>query len=169
MRLVSFVTAIVIGFGCSANAGEQPPSELLAACDQAAAAASRLQAVVECPLLCRFSAAGMTVSPRTPMAGGRKPPRHEIAGSWAPARQRALCGFNVGAALDGKRDASATSCLHTGEPKMSAVGISAGAWTRAAVIAPIESLLDPVVTTGCTSGFGQPRRKEPPGAIARLR
>jgi hypothetical protein len=107
MRLVSFVTAIVIGFGCSANAGEQPPSELLAACDQAAAAASRLQAVVECPLLCRFSAAGMTVSPRTPMAGGRKPPRHEIAGSWAPARQRALCGFNVGAVLDGKRDASA--------------------------------------------------------------
>jgi hypothetical protein len=58
-------------------------------------------------LLCRFSAAGMTVSPRTPMAGGRKAPRHEIAGSWAPARQRALCGFNVAAALDGKRDASA--------------------------------------------------------------
>ena len=30
--------------------------------------------------MCRFSAAGMTVSPRTPMAGGRKAPRHEIAG-----------------------------------------------------------------------------------------
>ena len=39
--------------------------------------------------------------------GGRKAPRHEVAGSWAPAKQRALCGFNVGAALDGKRDASA--------------------------------------------------------------
>ena len=31
-------------------------------------------------LMCRFSAAGMTVSPRTPTAGGRKAPRQEIAG-----------------------------------------------------------------------------------------
>src|ERR1700731_154267 len=38
----------------------------------------------DCPgrlcAMCRFSAAGMTVSPRTPRAGGRKAPRHEIAG-----------------------------------------------------------------------------------------
>ena len=37
MRTFSLVTALVIGFGCSANAGERPASELLAACDQAAA------------------------------------------------------------------------------------------------------------------------------------
>ena len=36
-------------------------------------------------LLCRFSAAGMTVSPRADAAGGRKAPRHEVAGSWAVA------------------------------------------------------------------------------------
>src|SRR6516162_1267614 len=131
--------------------------------------AHNFAAVHELAIVVVFGRRQRRDAPHAQLAGVQKAPRHEVAGSWAPAKQRALCGFNVGAALDGKRDASATSCLHTGEPKMSAVGISAGAWTRAAVIAPIESLLDPVVTTGCTSGFGQPRRKEPPGAIARLR
>ena len=37
MRLVSFVILFVIGFVCSATAGETPLSELLTACDQAAA------------------------------------------------------------------------------------------------------------------------------------
>ena len=39
-------------------------------------------------------------------AGVRKPPKNEVAGSWAPAKQRPLSEFNAGAALDGKRDAS---------------------------------------------------------------
>src|SRR5450755_2694342 len=48
------------------------------------------------PLLCRFSAAGMTAYPRGKTAGGRKAPRHEVAGSWAPVVQRALWGFSRG-------------------------------------------------------------------------
>src|SRR5580698_1696677 len=52
-----------------------------------------------CLLLCRFSAAGMMVSPRTPTAGGRKAPRQEIAG-----RERRWCrnygGFAAGAGVD---------------------------------------------------------------------
>jgi hypothetical protein len=44
--------------------------------------------VVHCAL-CRFSAAGMTGSPRAEVAGGRKAPRHEIAGSvWQRCRGR---------------------------------------------------------------------------------
>src|SRR5215470_509422 len=34
------------------------------------------------PLLCRFSAAGMTSYRRAEGAGGRKAPRHEVAGRW---------------------------------------------------------------------------------------
>ena len=52
----------------------------------------------------------MTVSPRTPMAGGRKAPRHQIAGSWAPAegaflaaiamaQQQKARSFELGAAM----------------------------------------------------------------------
>jgi len=67
--------------------------------------------------------------PRAQLAGVQKAPRHEVAGSWAPAKQRALSGFNAGAALDGKRDAStrrrAISAYR--ETEDSAVGISAGA------------------------------------------
>jgi hypothetical protein len=37
------------------------------------------------PVMCRFSAAGMTVYRRAAGAGGRKAPRHEVAGSWAVA------------------------------------------------------------------------------------
>jgi hypothetical protein len=35
------------------------------------------------------------------LTGVQKAPRHEVAGSWAPAEQRALWGFNVAADLDG--------------------------------------------------------------------
>src|SRR5260370_27602529 len=35
---------------------------------------------LSCPLLCRFSDAGMTSYPRAAAAGVRKAPRHEIAG-----------------------------------------------------------------------------------------
>ena len=45
-------------------------------------------------------------APQAQLAGVQKAPRHEVAGSWAPAKQRALSGFYAGAALDGKRDAS---------------------------------------------------------------
>ena len=52
-----------------------------------------------CRLLCRFSAAGMTVSPRTPTAGGRKAPRQEIAG-WERRWCRNYGDFAAGAGVD---------------------------------------------------------------------
>src|SRR5580704_2057675 len=51
------------------------------------------------PVLCRFSAAGMTVSPRTPRAGGRKAPRQEIAG-WERRWCRNHGYFAAGAGVD---------------------------------------------------------------------
>ena len=48
----------------------------------------------------RFSAAGMQVYPRAEGAGGRKAPRHEVAGSWALVEQLALWGFDGGAELE---------------------------------------------------------------------
>jgi len=49
--------------------------------------------------------------------GGRKAPRHEVAGSWAPVVQRALWGFDGGADLDVGCDADRTrqGDLPTGE------------------------------------------------------
>ena len=49
-------------------------------------------------------------------AGGRKAPRHEVAGSWAPVVQRALWGFDGGADLDVGCDADRTrqGDLHAG-------------------------------------------------------
>src|SRR6516164_2589171 len=55
--------------------------------------------VVRLPLMCRFSAAGMTVSPRTPMAGGRKAPRHEIAG-WERRWCHTYGDFAAGSGVD---------------------------------------------------------------------
>jgi len=52
-------------------------------------------------------------TPQAQLAGVQKAPRHEVAGSWAPARQRALWGFN---AYRGTED--------------SAVGVSAGVKRR---------------------------------------
>src|SRR5580704_9167658 len=49
--------------------------------------------------MCRFSAAGMTVSPRTPTAGGRKAPRQEIAG-WERRWCRNYGDFAAGAGVD---------------------------------------------------------------------
>jgi hypothetical protein len=68
-------------------------------------------------MLWRFSAGGMQAYPRAEAAGGRKAPRHEVAGSWAPVVQRALWGFDGGADLDVGCDADRTrqGDLHTGE------------------------------------------------------
>ena len=41
----------------------------------------------------------MQVYPRAEAAGGRKAPRHEVAGGKAPAEQRVLRGFVRGARL----------------------------------------------------------------------
>ena len=49
--------------------------------------------------LCRFSAAGMTVSPRAPRAGGRKAPKHEIAG-WEWRWCRNYGDFAAGSGVD---------------------------------------------------------------------
>jgi hypothetical protein len=64
---------------------------------------------------------------RAQLAGIQKAPRHEVASGWALACSE-LCGFNAGAALDGKRDASRGDviCAYWGTEE-SAVGISAGA------------------------------------------
>jgi hypothetical protein len=67
--------------------------------------------------LCRFLDAGITILPRAVAAGVQKAPRHEVAGGWAPAVQRALWGFGGGAELGGGYDADRTrpGDLHTGE------------------------------------------------------
>src|SRR5208282_996960 len=46
-------------------------------------------------------------APRTQAAGVQKAPRHEVAGSLAPAGQRALWGFDFRAGHDGGREAGA--------------------------------------------------------------
>src|SRR6516165_3862179 len=55
--------------------------------------------------------------PHAQGAGVQKAPRHEVAGSWAPARQRALWRFNAGADVEDGRDAGMTPAayLHVGE------------------------------------------------------
>src|SRR5215813_9438574 len=60
-----------------------------------AVAASR-----EGQVLCWFLDAGNKEAPHAQLTGVQKAPRHEVAGGWAPAGQRALWGFNAGAELD---------------------------------------------------------------------
>jgi len=55
--------------------------------------------------MCWFLDAGDKEAPHAHLAGVQKAPRHEVAGSWALAGQRALWRFNAGAGLDGGRDA----------------------------------------------------------------
>jgi hypothetical protein len=62
-------------------------------------AKKRSKRAFACLLLCRFSAAGMTVSPRTPRAGGRKAPKHEIAG-WEWRWCRNYGDFAAGSGVD---------------------------------------------------------------------
>src|SRR3954464_14284632 len=68
------------------------------------------------PLVCRFSAAGMTVYRRADAAGGRKAPRHEVAGSWALAGSKRYGELMSAPGLDGGRNANTTrpSCLPDG-------------------------------------------------------
>jgi hypothetical protein len=58
--------------------------------------------------------AGKKEAPQAQLTGVQKAPRHEVAGSWAPAEQRALWGFNAGAELDDGSDADRIrpACLH---------------------------------------------------------
>src|SRR5215831_20669227 len=67
--------------------------------------------------LCRFLDAGKKKAPQAQLTGVQKAPRHEVAGSWVPAEQRALWGFNAGAGLDDERDADRIrpACLHVWE------------------------------------------------------
>jgi hypothetical protein len=59
----------------------------------------------------------MTTLPRAVAAGVQKAPRREVAGSWAPAVQRALWGFDGSAELEGGCDADRMrpGDLHTGD------------------------------------------------------
>src|SRR5215813_10168718 len=77
-----------------------------------AVAASR-----EGQVLCWFLDAGNKEAPHAQLTGVEKAPRHEVAGSWAPAGQRALWGFNAGAGLDDGWDADRIrpACLHVRE------------------------------------------------------
>src|SRR5215831_12964154 len=63
--------------------------------------------------------------PRAQLAGVQKAPRHEVAGSWALAGQRALWRFDAGADLDDGRDAGPTpsACLPACEVGRPAGGI----------------------------------------------
>jgi hypothetical protein len=59
----------------------------------------------------------MTTRPRAVAAGVQKAPRHEVAGSWELAVQRALWGFDGGAELAGGCDGDRMrpAHLHSGE------------------------------------------------------
>ena len=57
------------------------------------------------PLMCGFLDAGKKEAAQAQLTGVQKAPRHEVAGGWAPAEQRALWGFNAGAELDDGWDA----------------------------------------------------------------
>ena len=58
----------------------------------------------QCPNLCRFLDAGNELVPHAQLTGVQKAPRHEVAGSLAPAGQRVLWGFDAGADLDDASD-----------------------------------------------------------------
>jgi hypothetical protein len=84
------------------------------------------------PKVCWFLDAGNKEARHAQLTGVQKAPRHEVAGSWAPAEQRTLRGFKAGAALDGERNARtrrrAMSAYRGTED--GAVGVSAatGGW-----------------------------------------
>src|SRR6516162_8766803 len=94
----------------------------------------------ECPLMCRFLDAAIRGSRHAQLTGVQKAPRHEVAGSWAPAGQPALWGFDVSADLDGgwntARQRSGCVDRRGGEPAM---GISASARSASAGAHRIES------------------------------
>src|SRR5262249_7990837 len=46
-----------------------------------------------CLLMCWFLDAGNKVAPQAQLTGVQKAPKHEVAGGWAPAGQRALWGL----------------------------------------------------------------------------
>src|SRR5258706_10019020 len=60
--------------------------------------ASRCSRLEELPVLCRFSDAGKTCSPRAHAAGVRKAPRHEIAVGGAPGGAASAMGIWAGRA-----------------------------------------------------------------------
>jgi hypothetical protein len=47
------------------------------------------------PVLCRFLDAGNKKAPQAQLTGVQKAPRHEVAGSLAPAKQRTLWGLTL--------------------------------------------------------------------------
>ena len=71
----------------------------------------------------RFSAAGMMAHRRAEVAGGRKAPRHEVAGSWALAGSEPYGDFDISADLVCGREADTPSA---------SVGIGREAATRIA-------------------------------------
>src|SRR5258708_23386868 len=58
-----------------------------------------------CLHVCRFSAAGMMAHLRAEAAGGRKAPRHEVAGSWVLAGSERYWDFDISPELVCGRDA----------------------------------------------------------------
>src|SRR5260370_35784974 len=59
--------------------------------------------------MCRFSAAGLIAHPRAEAAGGRKAPRHEVAGYWAVAGSERYGGLDISAELVCGREADTPS------------------------------------------------------------
>src|ERR1700675_4200849 len=78
---------------------------------------SASRAPAECRCCAGFWTPARRPLPRAVAAGAQKTPRHQVAGSWAPAVQRALWGFDGGAELEGGCDADRMrpADLHTGE------------------------------------------------------
>ena len=76
-----------------------------------------MKVLTGCRVLCWFLDAGNKEAPQAQLTGVQKAPRHEVAGGWAPAEQRALWGFNAGAELDDGWDADRIrpACLQVGE------------------------------------------------------
>src|SRR6201993_1535280 len=78
------------------------------------------------------------------LTGVQKAPRHEVAGSWAPAGQRALWGFDVTAGGDGGRNTARKrpGCVDRGGGGLamaSRQALGAHQWALGALIAVIGS------------------------------
>jgi hypothetical protein len=75
--------------------------------------------------------------PHARLAGVQEAPRHEVAGSWAPASGEALCGFDVGADREFGQDANTTPLAMWSQALVSAIGIFLPSFLLVLILAPI--------------------------------
>ena len=105
-------------------------------------------------------------APHAQLTGVQKAPRHEVAGSWARAGQRVLCGFDVGADLNYGRDAGTTppACLVAREVGrvQEAVRRALGARRRA-----IRALMDAIGPSEIAAGAEPAHRNGKAATVTR--